>query len=227
MDKLPGKTRSDAAYAVVNAVTAAAPVVGGTLSVLFETVFTPPIVRRQEKWLQTLADTVSELLETVEGLSPQALSDNEAFITVASQATQIALRNHQEEKLEALRNAVRNSGSTTSLSEDRQLMFLRFVDELTTWHLRVFTLLRAPDRWMDQHNVQYKEWESASVGGMIGDCFEELLGQREYCSQLVRDLQARGLVQQGDFLHETTNGLGVIGSRFTELGLEFFEFVSA
>ncbi|HTS57938.1 MAG TPA: hypothetical protein VMH03_10335, partial [Terriglobales bacterium] len=44
------------------------------------------------------------------------------------QATQIALRTHQEEKLEALRNAVVNSTSGQVLEDDVRAVFLNLVD---------------------------------------------------------------------------------------------------
>ena len=47
-------------------------------------------------------------------------------------ATQIAIRNHQRKKLEALRNAVLNSALVNASEEDIQLMFLNFIEYLTT-----------------------------------------------------------------------------------------------
>jgi len=67
----------------------------------------------------------------------ESLGENAAFVTTALQATQIALRTHQEEKLEALRNAVVNSASDRSLDDDTRSIFLTFVDAFTPTHLRI------------------------------------------------------------------------------------------
>ena len=48
---------------------------------------------------------LQNLEEKVKGLTIDTLQDNDAFITTVMRATQSAIRNHQKEKLEALRNA--------------------------------------------------------------------------------------------------------------------------
>jgi len=55
-------------------------------------------------------------------------------------ASQVAIRNHQSGKLEALRNAVLDSALSNEPEEDMQLMFLNFVDVLTLSHLRMLKL---------------------------------------------------------------------------------------
>jgi hypothetical protein len=56
-------------------------------------------------------------------------------------ATQAAIRNHQKEKLEALRNAVLNSAEKNALDEDIKLMFVSLIDTFTPWHLRILSSL--------------------------------------------------------------------------------------
>jgi hypothetical protein len=54
----------------------------------------------------------------VNDLTPERLATNEAFVTVTMQASQGAIRNHQQAKLEALRNAVLNSALPNPPQED-------------------------------------------------------------------------------------------------------------
>ena len=49
-------------------------------------------------------------------------------MSVVLQATQAALRTHQAEKLEALRNAVLNVAAGKGPSDDMQMVFLSFID---------------------------------------------------------------------------------------------------
>ena len=65
----------------------------------------------------------------------------ENFMTTVTYATIIALRNHQAEKLETLRNAVLNTALSPIVEEDLQHIFLNYIDELTLWHLRVLKFL--------------------------------------------------------------------------------------
>lgn len=80
----------------------------------------------------------------VENFKIENLSDNEIFITTVMHATQVAIRNHQREKLEALRNAVISSALGVHVDQDMQQMFLEFIDGLTPSPLRVLSFLDDP-----------------------------------------------------------------------------------
>jgi hypothetical protein len=88
---------------------------------LFENVFAAPLERRKQLWLEQLALVVEEVQKWVDELTPETLAANEAFVTVAMHATQIAVRNHQQAKLEALRNAVLNSALPNPPQDDEQI----------------------------------------------------------------------------------------------------------
>ncbi len=103
----PHRSPGDVAHAATKAILSAIPVIGGPSAELFAFIFAPPLERRRTEWVETISEVVEELQEKVADVIPEALSQDEAFITAAIHASQIAMRNHQEEKLEALRNAVR------------------------------------------------------------------------------------------------------------------------
>jgi hypothetical protein len=190
--------------------------------------FFRPIEKRKQAWLEQLSEVVTEVQRRVEGLTPERLA---AFITVAMQASQMAIRNHQEEKLEALRNAVLNSALPNPPQEDEQMIFLRLIDQLTPWHLRVLGLFiglfNSPVEWMEKNGITYPRWEFGGVSTVIEHCFQDLRGQRDTYDQIVRDLQAEGLVKQGQFLHITMTGNGMVESRTTERGKRFINFITS
>jgi hypothetical protein len=72
---------------------------------------------------------------------------NERFASVFFQATFAALRSDEQEKLEALRNAVINTASGEDYS-NYELIFIRFVDELAPAHVRLLRLLASADDLM-------------------------------------------------------------------------------
>jgi hypothetical protein len=227
MDK-PPKSRSagDAAREIGRAIVSVVPVAGGPLQVAFENVFSSPIENRKQAWLEQLADVVTELQQRVSGLTPEALAANATFVTVAMQASQIALRNHQKEKLEALRNAVLNSGMPTPPEEDEQMTFLRLIDQLTPWHLQLLALLDNSVAWMERHGVRYPQWGMGGVSTVIEHCLPALRGKRDTYDQLVRELQADGLLGQGNYLHTTMTGGGMVASKTTERGKRFIAYIS-
>jgi hypothetical protein len=227
MEKLPtDKEANDVARDVARAVVSAIPMAGGPLQVVFESVFASPLEKRKEAWLQQLSGVVEELQSRVADLTPEKLAANDAFITVALQASQIAIRNHQRAKLEALRNAVLNAGLQSQLPEDEQIIFVRLVDHLTPSHLRVLALLDDPVRWMQQHGVSNLSWGLGAPSTLLEHCLPELRGQSETYDQIARDLQTDGLLQQGQFLHLNMTGSGMISSKTTERGKRFIRFIS-
>ena len=121
MERPPKEGKGAIALKIAEAGISAIPVVGGPLAVLSE-FLAEPYSRRQQSWLEQLAGVVSELQDRVSDLS-KPLDDNEQFLTAVLHANQIAMRTHQEEKLRALRNAVRNSAQKSAPDDDRQLTF--------------------------------------------------------------------------------------------------------
>lgn len=228
MDKPPNsKSAGDIAHEVGKAIVSAIPTAGGPLQVIFENVFSAPLEKRKQAWLEKLADILTEVQNRVEGLTPEALARNEVFITVAMQASQAAIRNHQQVKLEALRNAVLNSALPNPPQEDEQMIFLRLIDHLTSWHLRVLALLDNPIEWMGRNGIHYPGWSMGGISTVIEHCFRDLRGQRDTYDQIVRDLQAEGLLRQGQFLHTTMTGHGMVESRSTDMGKRFISFITA
>ena len=227
MENPPDKKQTgDVAREVGKAIISAIPAAGGPLQVLFENIFTAPLEKRRQAWLEQLAGVVTELQEKTEGFTPEKLAENESFITVALQASQIAVRNHQEEKLSALRNAVLNSALPNPPEEDQQIIFLRLIDQLTPWHLRVLALLNNPEKWMQLQNIANPGWGMGGVSTVIEHCLPALRGKREIYDQIVRELQTEGLISQGQFLHITMTGNGMLQSRTSDLGQQFLRFIT-
>ena len=86
----------------------AIPTIGGPALELFNTIIAPPFERRRNEWLESLANRL-DALEKEKRLKIEQLSGNEEFISVVMHATTVAIRNHKQEKIDALRNAVLNS----------------------------------------------------------------------------------------------------------------------
>jgi hypothetical protein len=94
------------------------PVVRNALAVAFVTALGCRLEERRERWFTQLAEGLEELRQRVDDLDLEALTGNDPFTDAAVTATRtvehtIRTRTvehtHQEEKIEALRNAVLNS----------------------------------------------------------------------------------------------------------------------
>ena len=140
--------------------------------------------------------------------------------------SQIAIRNHKKEKIEALRNALFNCVKPNAPDEDKKMIFLRLIDDLTPWHLRLLGLLNGPERWMRDHSVNNPGWSLGGFSSVIEHCLPDLRGASDFYGQLIRDLQAGGLIHQGSFLNVTMSGGAMLESRTTDMGKEFISFIS-
>jgi hypothetical protein len=222
----PQKSGADVAYGLVKAAVSSLPVADGAAAEILSLVFGPPLERRREEWLQRLADAVREIQENVADLTPEKLSQNEAFVSTALRASEIAVRTHQEEKLEALRNAVVSAALPDAPDDTLQQIFLNYVDALTPWHLRLLTFFEDPTAWGAKHGIAYPNWSAGTPASALEIALPELSGNREFYDQLVTDLQQRGLLRQFS-MHASMTASGIFSPRISPTGKRFLNFISA
>lgn len=185
----PKSSTNDTAHSLATAILSWVP--GATE--LFEYFVKPPLEKRREDWMKM----VSEALISLENsrFDIQKLQSDQQFITIVLQASAIALRNHQQEKLIALRNAIVNSASHRDIDEDIQLLFVRYVEELTPSHLKLLTFL-------------IREVKDLALLKSYTQLYESLLKQhpnsmpRDEFRMLFQDLSARGLIRVSPFMDD-------------------------
>lgn len=210
----PKKTKGDAAYAIAKAGLSAVPVIGGPAAELFQNVIQPPLEKRRVEWMQEVGEKLRELEEN--GLNIEELQENEEFVSAVMHASQIALRTHQNEKLQALRNAILNVAKGQALEEALQNVFLNLIDSFTELHLRILKLFQNPE--------PLPNLSMGSLSNVLEHNIPELRGRRELYDQIWKDLYSRGLVNT-DGLHVTMTGQGLKQKRTTEIGDAFLQFI--
>ena len=228
MDRPPHKKeKGDIAYVIGKGILSVIPSLGSPASLLLDTVFTTPLDKRKQEWLERLAEVVTEIQKRVNDLTPEKLSKDQAFVTVALQASQIAIRNHQKEKIDALCGAVLNSALPNAPEEDQRLIFLRLIDHLTPWHLRILALSNDPAEWMRKYGKHNPGWVSGGLSDVINLCFPALQDKGEFCEQVIRDLQSEGLLVQGSYLNTMMTSSGMLASRTSNTGKTFVRFITS
>ena len=218
----------DIAHTFVRVGLSAIPFVGGPAVELFSALITPPLAKRRDNWIRSIAEGLEDLEKKVAGFKIDSLPGNDAFVTAVMHASQAAIRNHQQEKLEALRNAVLNVASGNAPDEDLQLMFLNFIDTLTAWHLRILRFFQDPSGYGAARGVGYPNWSTGGLSSVMEHTFSELRGQRAFYDQIVNDLYSRGLMSSdASGLHTTMTAAGMFTKRTTPMGDGFLAFVSS
>ncbi|EJG0987555.1 hypothetical protein C4G66_RS11540 [Vibrio parahaemolyticus] len=221
MEELPqNKEWKDYGHAGVKATLSVIPLAGGALATLFETVFSAPIDKRKEDWLILLANTVDEVCEKVENLTPEKLSEHDAFISAYLQASNIAVRTHQEEKIKALNNAVKNTVLNEDIDETLKLMFIRFIDEMTPLHFRILHFLSTPEHYIQKLNTNpnsYTHW--GDLRNVWNKTYTDIGSNAPIIDLIISDLNRFGMVRIKQFHEASLDSVG------TSMGQKFIDFI--
>ncbi|KAF3982106.1 MAG: hypothetical protein HFP81_01380 [Methylococcales symbiont of Hymedesmia sp. n. MRB-2018] len=223
LEELPIKNKSDYIHDATKAGLNLIPLVGGATAGVFETIFSAPIDKRKEEWLKRLSKTVDQLCQTVNGLTEKKLSNNPEFISIYLQASNIAIRTHNEEKLRALNAAVKNSVLIESLDESKKMIFLRIVDQMTLLHFKVLHFLSDPEKYIQDLNSrqpanQKTYWRD--IRNVWDESFTDVRSNNPLIDLSISDLKNWGLIYIGKF-HEAS-----LQSVQTQIGQEFLGFIN-
>jgi len=220
----PKKTGGDLAYSVVKAALSAIPVAGGPVAELFAYLVAEPIAKRRDAWIGEIAGKLQELEQRAEQPLIEKLRDDPSFTTVLLGASQIAMRNHQTEKITALRNAVLNAALGELPDDVERGIVLALVDRLTPAHMAVLSLMQEPTK----HEAVVAYTAHLMMGGLaqvVTAGVPSLAGRNELVEIIWRDLNEAGLLNSSG-LNATMSGRGLTEKRTTAFGDRFLKFVS-
>lgn len=214
----------DYLHATVKGAFAAIPFAGGIVSELFGIAITSPVEKRKENILIMIDERLNQIESKVNGFKIEKLIENEVFLSTTLQASQIALRTHQRDKLASLVNAVTNA-AINNIDENLQQMFLSFIDSFNEWHLRILLFLSDPSLALAEKGLASNH-SAGSVGSILYLYFPELRGRKEFVKQIFNDLYSRGLLNtDAGILNTMMTGSGMVAPRTSMLGNEFLKFI--
>jgi hypothetical protein len=191
----PEPTTVDYFAALVKLGISAVPDWGGPASELFGMLTAPLLGKRRDEWFKELRIRLNELTAKVEGLTIESLARSEEFVSVVVQATQSAIKTHQQKKIEALRNAVLNVAARKAPTVDKQALFLQYVDRFQPVHLELMAFMEEPGKYG-------ATWKSSRTGSnsvyeVVYTAFSALMGQFQLVNLVVADLRAAGFIAAG------------------------------
>ena len=215
---------AERAHRAVKTALSAIPGLGGPAVELFTGLIVSPMERRKKAWMIQVSDTIQELYDK-KILTEKDLHENEIFLTSLVTASGIAIKNHQAEKLEALRNAVINSALPGAPDETVQRLFLNFVDTCTLWHLALLRLFRDPRHWAKEKNHQFPNLTAGGLTDIIESAYPEMRGREDICKIVWQELYRYNFVSS-DSLSGMMSSSGLLAKRTTELGDQFLDFTA-
>jgi len=186
-----------------------------------------PIKERNERWMHSVAGAIKEL-QNKSNIEIEELANNEAFCSILLQATEIAIKNHQAEKIQYLSNALVSFGEAVSPDVDRSFKYMSLIDEMTVSHVKILQVL---DKHLDQLK-RYKSLESIyeEIIRLEGEIFS-----RSDFRIFLGDLQSKRLVVLGSVddypEYQSGNDMMLLESSIekpltvTKFGRDFLEFI--
>jgi hypothetical protein len=215
----PDGSKADAAHAIVRSGLGAIPAAGSAAVEFFNWLVTPPLERRRREWMEGVADGL-RALEERNHVNLEELRNNEDFVDVVLHATQAAMRTSQQEKRDALRNAVLNAAAPGAPELAEQQTFVSMIDSFNEWHLRLLKLFQDPRAHAGRN------MSMGALAHVLENAYPELGGKREFYDQVWRELHGRGLTTT-DGLHVTMSSHGLGAKRTTAFGDRFLTFISS
>ncbi|MCX6690846.1 MAG: hypothetical protein NTW33_02035 [Methanoregula sp.] len=204
-----------------------APYIGGPIAEFFSFVIAPPLEKRRNEWFIEIYKRLKTLEKTSEEFKPENLVKNEKIFSLFLQATQIAMRTHQKEKLDALRNAVINSISVPTIDENLQLIFLNLVDGYTPWHLKILHFFNVCRQKSDNHKSEGSNFSLLGITrDALGNAFPDLIGKQDIYEQIVKELVSNGLLEITTSYGKKMTDQRMVAFEITEMGKQFLNFIS-
>ncbi|MGA7732452.1 MAG: hypothetical protein WCD37_14430 [Chloroflexia bacterium] len=203
--------------------------IGPAAGEFFATVFTPPLTKRKDKWLADFYTDFQALQAQVEGLTPEKLAQNDAFVSLFLQASQIAMRTHREEKLRALRNGVLRTALPNPPDEELTSLFLNMIDGFTPSHIRFFSFVYSPSSYANRHGIPYqRQQDHLPMSWYVNNFFPELrpIEGEVLRDQIVRDFYNAGLINVQS-LEDLSMRDAILMKHVTKLGQRFSSFLSS
>jgi hypothetical protein len=128
----PEASLGDHAHTLARAGVGSIPLAGAAATELFQKLIAPPLEKRRQEWMKSVAVGLRQL-EEQQRLTLDDLSENDTFIDAVMSASQAAIRTSHEGKREALKNAVLNSALPDPPDESRQQIFIGLVCRWRFW----------------------------------------------------------------------------------------------
>ena len=219
-------SKGDYALSVCKSMIGFVPYVGSVASELLGLVISEPVNKRRDEWIIKLYEDLQNLESSIENFKIENLKDDENFITVVLNATQLAIKNHNKEKILALKNACLNTALKLNTDEEKQLIFLNYVNELVPLDLRLLRYFKNPHTMHEKLGKDpYSMYYSGSPLKGFFECHKDINLDENLVKMRLDGLISKGLLVEFSY-QATCSTDGMLSSRVSDIGNEFVDFIT-
>lgn len=207
---------------------------GSSVYELLTTIVVPLHEKKKREFLSDLADRLKKL-EDEGRIDYEELAESEEFNTIITKAILLAQQNHQEEKLEALKNLVLNASEkllNEAIEFDEVDFFLSVMNSMNSIHIFLIKFLNKPGSSAQEKGIfltPQKKSELKDVDTEFKKLFFSIHPEFKEKEALVEfswnELNRMGLAKRISF-NSIISDVDYGQSALTELGLKFLEFIS-
>ncbi|WP_340153452.1 hypothetical protein [uncultured Marivirga sp.] len=225
--EVPRESPVDKVHSVVKGAIGSLPLVGGVASEVFGMVVNQPITKRREQWMEAVVHELEKLQKEKQGFDLQNLKDNEEFVSFLIETSQIAVKNHQEEKIRRLKNSIGNY-FRYDIEYDKKFSYLRIIDELSVQHIKILMFIKN----RQSHLLNMKGFDDLYKYF----CEHSVSIDKHFFRKCFRDLENLSLISINNYFNEfnITKNSGFIDQKQLELnpiillefGSEFISFIN-
>lgn len=191
------------------------PFVGGLAGETLDLVWRTGFEKRLDNWRASVSEALNNKLDEETLLT---VFDSDEFQSLLAESTLIAVRNHQNIKLKAVKNLLINS-TVSTIEYDFKKLFLNYIDQFTVFHLRTIGHI--------YENLKPDNKKFLSQNDHIQKILDEIFhGDEELRGQIFEELMAvKGLItrKKGPYAKINTTtyyALTNLGQKFMSLVLE-------
>lgn len=229
----PKENYKDKLHALVKGGLGSIPVAGSLAAELFGMIITSPISKRRDEWLLSIVNKIVELEQRESGFDIGTLGNNEEFTSYLLETSQIVIKNHQEEKLSALRNCIANFFVQINTPYDKKISFIRLVDEITPTHLSILSFIIENENKINSHD-DINLPDGITSFPLLFDYFikDHLEIERTHFRKCVFDLDTQSLIRLSKDFRDWFSGDGYAtdeGAKNIEVleyGRDFIQYIS-
>lgn len=215
--KAPNEGLTDKVINYAKAISELIPV-GGTVSGILLELVKSPYQKRVEIWQIMVTDALNDLMTS--GFKIEDLKKNDEFIDIVLQTAAIAIRQHQEEKRQALKNAIIHSVNKDAPMFELQHLFLNYIDMFTLIHIKLLKFMQDPSR------ISQQQFGFGGISHHLLKEIIELQNDRELLNAIWDDLYSKGLLSaEKSILDVTMTGSGIYTKRTTSLADKFIKYI--
>lgn len=183
------------------------PTVGPLFQAVLDRIIPQEAQQRRAEWEQRVKNAVERLQSKAQGAV-----NSEEFFSLFVRASEQARRTHQQQKLDALEAALSNAAS--DLPYDLKDLFLRYLDDLTILHLKLFKIVSVSHFQATSDRTWGKEL-------LYSFARHDLKGQISLANALLNELDGvKKLV-----VYSNPGGVPQQYIELTELGVQFYHFL--